>query len=623
MARMYPEDIEGLEEATEGEKRLFRFLREAARPQRDFICWYQPSIGRTGREPDFVLFCRKLGLLVLEVKDWTSRQIVSYTPRKFTVRISGRAEEKTNPLKQARGAVLELMEKFRAFPEFLSEEPLHEGELKIPIGRMAVFPNIRRSQYLDRGLQWLIPQESALLEDDLKAAGEILCDNSGRKFHDRIAGAFPFPFRGLTEKETERLCFLIWPVSRIDLPPRRGEGKSRFQREVQALDEAQARLALRLKPGHQIIKGPPGSGKTVVLVHRCCHLHRYHPGMRKILLVCFNIALVGYLKRSILEKGIGTGEHGVEVYHFFELCSRVLGETVHYENEDSEYYDLVAQEALERIGKGEGRAGPYDAILADEGQDFDNRMLRVLLGLLRPGGDLVVALDSFQDLYMRRPSWSELGIRASGRATYLRQVYRNTKEIFDFTQAFIGRKPGMKRQLALLPDEAPLHGEPPEIRRVESAEDLETFLARDMRSCIEEGYRRSEIAVLYDDKVYGPSRFAYDNRALPMRLLKKLDASGIPAFWVSQDVRSKQMFDVTTDRVSVISIHSSKGLDFDLVYLVGVDHIHVAESAKETLTALIYVGMTRAKYRLVIPYVQETELVRRMKACLNQDRDKP
>jgi hypothetical protein len=32
MATMHPEDIEGFEEATEGERKVFRFLREAARP---------------------------------------------------------------------------------------------------------------------------------------------------------------------------------------------------------------------------------------------------------------------------------------------------------------------------------------------------------------------------------------------------------------------------------------------------------------------------------------------------------------------------------------------------------------------------------------------------------------
>jgi hypothetical protein len=39
MARMHPEDIEGLEGPTEGERKVFRFLREAARPDSDFFGW--------------------------------------------------------------------------------------------------------------------------------------------------------------------------------------------------------------------------------------------------------------------------------------------------------------------------------------------------------------------------------------------------------------------------------------------------------------------------------------------------------------------------------------------------------------------------------------------------------
>jgi superfamily I DNA/RNA helicase len=124
------------------------------------------------------------------------------------------------------------------------------------------------------------------------------------------------------------------------------------------------------------------------------------------------------------------------------------------------------------------------------------------------------------------------------------------------------------------------------------------------------------VAILYDDKVHGPDRFAYDNCALPMRMLKRLEDEGIPSTWVSQDVRSKELFDVTTDRVSVISIHSAKGLDLDLVYLIGMDRIRPTEATKAYLIPLVYVAMTRAKYRRVIPYVDETELIRRMEGCL-------
>jgi hypothetical protein len=82
-------------------------------------------------------------------------------------------------------------------------------------------------------------------------------------------------------------------------------------------------------------------------------------------------------------------------------------------------------------------------------------MLRVVLALLKPGGELVLSLDSYQDLYMRRPSWRSVGIKAGGRTHYLKRVYRNTKAIFDFTQRFIGQEPGVNTQLALLPRPVP------------------------------------------------------------------------------------------------------------------------------------------------------------------------
>lgn len=623
MARMFPANIEGNEKATEGVTEVFRFLEEAARPHGDFICWYEPAIGKSGKNPDFVLFGKRLGLLVLEVRDWTRREIISYSPQQFTLRISGRTTKRPNPDKQIKGHVHALKERLRGIPELLGGENYREGRPIIPIGRMIVFPKIGKEDYLDGGLRWLIPLDRVLLLDDLDPAGEILSDPTGKRFHDRVSPAIPFSFKGLSHKAFGKLVFHIWPESLFEVPAREGSGKARFQREVQALDAEQARLALRLGPGHHVIKGPPGSGKTLVLVHRGCHLYKYNPKMRRILLVCFNIALVSYLKRMIQDRGLGVGKDGIHVFHFFELCSEVLGETVRYENEEREYYDGVIREAMEKISGGKSRLEPFDAVLVDEGQDFNEEMMKIILGVLKPQGDLIITLDSYQDLYGRGLRWKSLGVRAGGRTRYLRKVYRNTTEIFEFTQRFIGEKPAAEKQLALLPDDFAFRGERPELLDFASQEEIEDFLVRDIRKGVERGeYRRSEIAIIYDDKIYRPERFDYDNRALPMRILEKLAVSGgVPATWVSQDVRAKETFDTTSDRVSLISIHSSKGLDFDLVYLIGIDRIQPTEGNRQNLLSLIYVAMTRAKFRLVIPYVEATEFIRQMKNCLSMKGD--
>jgi len=52
------------------------------------------------------------------------------------------------------------------------------------------------------------------------------------------------------------------------------------------------------------------------------------------------------------------------------------------------------------------------------------------------------------------------------------------------------------------------------------------------------------------------------------------------------------------------------------VYLVGVDRIIPTDGTRERLTRLLFVAITRAKYRLVIPYVDEAEFTARFKACL-------
>jgi superfamily I DNA and RNA helicase len=222
------------------------------------------------------------------------------------------------------------------------------------------------------------------------------------------------------------LSFTIWPESKIEIPIRPEPGKERFQKEVKLLDQEQARLALRLRSGHQIIKGPPGSGKTLVLVHRCVYLKKYNPKVKRILIVCFNITLVSYLKRLVIEKGIGVGDGGVHIHHFYDLCATVLGRTVHYEKEDNEYYEVVELETSDKINGDDCDLESFDAILIDEGQDFSEDMFVILLKMLKPGGDLVVSLDSYQDLYRRRASWKSLGIKASGRTRHLRKVYRNT-----------------------------------------------------------------------------------------------------------------------------------------------------------------------------------------------------
>ena len=45
-----------------------------------------------------------------------------------------------------------------------------------------------------------------------------------------------------------------------------------------------------------------------------------------------------------------------------------------------------------------------------------------------------------------------------------------------------------------------------------------------------------------------------------------LESRGIMSQWVSEDYRAKRAYDITTDKVSVSTIHSAKGLDYACVF---------------------------------------------------------
>ena len=56
------------------------------------------------------------------------------------------------------------------------------------------------------------------------------------------------------------------------------------------------------------------------------------------------------------------------------------------------------------------------------------------------------------------------------------------------------------------------------------------------------------------------------------------------------------------DYVSLMSIHRSKGLEFDTVFMVGVEESEHFDEDVEEERRLMYVGMTRAKNSLFISY---------------------
>jgi superfamily I DNA and RNA helicase len=537
--------------------------------------------------------------------------------------INGTLNPRKNSLLQAHDYIGELKDKIKADGKLISKDPAHHGNPRIPINHGVVFPNINKFEYTQKNLHSVIPLEKIFFADDLHPASEICSDPSGNCFLKTLNERFTPVFRfSASPKDVQHLKQLMFPEVRIELPNRTGQGGYAEQAEhLKILDHNQEALARQFDGGHRIIVGPSGSGKTLVLAHKAGFLQRYNPAIKSILFVCYNITLVNFVKRIFAGKGIPIGEPGVTVCHFYELCSWITGESIPYEKEDNTFYEMVTQEALSKVGAKVGAFGrKFDAVLVDEGQDFTPEMFKVVTGLLNPTTDnLTIALDDNQNIYRPKAQWKELGIEACGRVHKLRSVYRNTAEIAGFASRFMGNKGGSDEkadaQLKLFEDFYDFHGPAPELCRFETLDRMVAGVAGRAGAVIKaEGCPFSEVAVLFALKKPDKSR----TDSLPEMVEAALEKQGILSQWMSESYQSKKAYDITTDRVTISTIHSAKGLDYSVVFLLGLDYLTPKGWTDEQIASLVYVGITRARYRLIIPHINKTPLIERLGSALKK-----
>ncbi|MGB4549489.1 MAG: NERD domain-containing protein/DEAD/DEAH box helicase, partial [Syntrophales bacterium] len=501
MATMIPSDVEQFE--TEGERQFYRFLERVARPDNRYLSWYLPDI--RGKEPDFLLFSDEVGLVIFEVKDWALNQVREADPQYFILDMGGKEEKHRNPYQQARKYFVDVMKRIKEDGYLLSSDPHFKGKVKIPVNCGVVFPNINKYEYKEKDLHRVIDPDKIFFCDDLHPQSDHWADPSGRCFLEALKRMFTprFSFH-VTGRELERLKGVLFPVVRLELPDRGAkEKREEDRRRLRVLDHNQEALARKIEGGHRIVTGPSGCGKTLVLIHRAALLKQYSPEIQNILLVCYNITLVNYIKRLLSDKKVPLGDGGVEVMHFFELCAKILNEKIQYEKQDQAYYDTVVQLALEKAQTGNPR---YEAILIDEGQDFSDEMFKTVIGLLNPKTDnLMIALDDNQNIYRSGQAWKNLGINAQGRVHKLNYVYRNTIEIARFAQRFMsgGDKATEKettKQAELFPDYFDYHGPQPEIKQFTDTKAIVDYVATRIKALADEGLPLSEIAVLYTVK---------------------------------------------------------------------------------------------------------------------------
>ena len=593
-----------LSRLTGGEKRLAKLLKRKL--EDDYLCWCNVPVGSPPRYPDFIILHPRRGVLILEVKDWKLNTLQHIDKFKATLLTNKGETKENNPLEQAREYVLALINRLSQDPLLREPSGRYQGKLCFPFGYGAVLSNISRAQFERSDLGEVIEPDRVICKDEMTESVDA------ETLQTQLWNCFPYYFdKNLSRLQIDRIRWHIFPDIRV-------HQKSLFAEDeideedvipdlVKVMDLEQEKLSRRMGEGHRVIHGVAGSGKTMILGYRCSHLAKEIN--KPILLLCYNVALAAKLRWMMRDKGLS---RQVSVNHFHRWCDEQL-RRYHVpkpaSGNNDDYYEHLVQQVIQATERGQIPLAQYGAVLIDEAHDFEADWLKLVVQMIDTETNaLLVLYDDAQSIYKRsglKFKLSEVGIQARGRTRILKINYRNTaevlavayefaKDLFDTVEKDIDAVPLVRPEINI-----GRHGPLPDLIAQPNLQQEVDYLARRLSALHEQGHTWQDMAILYRTKFMGEV------------ITERLQQAGIPVEWLNRDKRSRH-YQPGQASVKVMTLHSSKGLEFSIVAIPGLGYMPHQNGNPIDEAKLLYVGMTRAMDELIMTYHRKTDFTERL-----------
>lgn len=239
----------------------------------------------------------------------------------------------------------------------------------------------------------------------------------------------------------------------------------------------------------------------------------------------------------------------------------------------------------------------YDGVIVDEAQDLSPAMLRMLVGLCGTTDRLLLTADPNQSIYGSHFRWADVhaDLKFRGRTGVLRRNYRSTAEISLAARTYLAGAELDEQEEAEITLEHLRTGPRPSVGMIETANaELERLVAflRDSTRTYRVGLGSCAVLV--------PTHTAAEG------LARRLTESGLRAVYMPGKAIDLQM-----PAIKLVTMQSSKGLEFPIVALAGLrdlERMGVADKAADEerdeairrLRRVLYVAMTRAMQALLV-----------------------
>lgn len=383
-----------------GERQVFDFFDRLLAPEWEI--YVQPHLN--GLRPDFLLLNPNVGIAVFEVKDWDLDACDwRIEPSSGRPRLVGKDK---NGRRFAEPSPFDRLHAYRTEVAELYCPALNRRAGIAAVSAGLIFPFAREDQLIERFESGLTSTSGASIRRYMTLASGDAIRNGDL---DRV---FPDHARVGTRLMDEDVANDLrhWLVE----PDFAAE-----QRQPPPLSRDQLRyISTRTESGFRRLRGPAGSGKTLVVAGRGSAL--VEEG-KDVLVVSYNVTLLNYLRDFAVR--FGSTRNRITWLHFHGWCKRALYEAGledayralpwRTDNEDVLQTRLPAL-TEESIEKHRDRIDHYDAILVDEGQDFRPNWWEALRKVLRADGEMLLVADRAQDLYGRNELWTERAMEGAG-----------------------------------------------------------------------------------------------------------------------------------------------------------------------------------------------------------------
>lgn len=348
---------------------------------------------------------------------------------------------------------------------------------------------------------------------------------------------------------------------------------------------------------HQRLRGVAGSGKTLVVAHRAARLAEQG---KRVLVVTYNITLWHYIRDFISNAPHRFPWDLIEFTHFHGFCRNYLSENnIPWPTGDSDDAGLAMapQMVLEGMQAGKNaKSRSYDAILVDEGQDFEKLWYQTLCEFLTENDELLFVADERQNIYRRDISWidSMEGTRFRGRWRELKASYRLSKTLAEKANLFAATYLGQEG-IALEPAPNDLFSS------------MEPHLVWDNLKGNEILQWKSRIEQAFEFLTHTQTIHPQDIVILVpthedgWELVRMFKAKGVETNHVFKDEKKKhhhkKSFWMGDSRLKVSTIHSFKGWELlNVILLTSVS----ARPDDDSLDRVIYTAVTRSRQNLMI-----------------------